>query len=86
MEQVITDSLGNTITLTYDASTDVVKVKNSGVDADFREVTRDLLWESEMILQMEIVDGIDDGWDNYSDQETRGIIRNFWLENKVNQN
>lgn len=85
MEQTLTDSLGNTITLTYDAGTDVVKVKNSGVDADFREVTRESTWNPELVLQMEIVEGIDDGWDTYSDVETRDLIRQFWMDNKVNQ-
>jgi hypothetical protein len=85
MEQTLTDSLGNTITLTYDAGTDVVKVKNSGVDTDFREVTRESTWNPELVLQMEIVEGIDDGWDTYSDIETRDLIRQFWMDNKVNQ-
>lgn len=85
MELTHTDSLGNTITLTYDAGTDVVKVKNSGVDADFREVTREATWNPELVLQMEIVEGIDDGWDTYSDIETRDLIRQFWMDNKVNQ-
>jgi|Laugresu1bdmlbsd_1035121.scaffolds.fasta_scaffold01183_10 hypothetical protein len=85
MEQTLTDSLGNTITLTYDAGTDVVKVKNSGVDTDFREVSREATWNPELVLQMQIVEGIDDGWDTYSDIETRDLIRQFWLDNKVNQ-
>lgn len=85
MEQVLTDSLGNTITLTYDAGTDVVKVKNSAVDADFREVTREAQWNPELVLQLEITSGDDDGWDNYSDVETRDLIRQFWVDNKVDQ-
>jgi hypothetical protein len=85
MEQTLTDTLGNTVTLTYDAGTDVVKVKNNGVDSDFREVTRELQWNPDLVLQLEIVTGDDDGWDNYSDDETRGLIRQFWLDNKVNQ-
>ena len=86
MEQVLTDSLGNTITLTYDAVADIVKVKNSGVDSDFREVRRELMWNPELVLEIEITEGNEtDGWDSYSDEETRGLIRNFWLENKVNQ-
>jgi len=86
MEQVITDTLGDTITLAYDASNDVVKVKNSGIDVDFREVTREERWNPDLVLQLEIVTGDDDGWNDYSDDETRGLIRQFWLDNKVNQN
>lgn len=85
MEQTLTDTLGNTVTLTYDAGTDVVKVKNNGVDSDFREVTRESQWNPDLVLQLEIVTGDDDGWDTYSDDETRGLIRQFWLDNKVNQ-
>ena len=85
MEQTHIDSLGNTITLTYDVLTDVVKVKNSGVDTDFREVTREALWNPELILQLEVFEGTDDEWDDYSDEEARGVIRDFWLNNKVNQ-
>lgn len=85
MEQILTDTLGNTITLTYDAGTDVVKVKNSGIDTDFREVTREAQWNPDLVLQMEIVSGDDDGWDTYSDEDTRNVIRQFWLDNKVNQ-
>jgi len=86
MEQVITDTLGDTITLAYDASNDVVKVKNSGIDVDFREVTGEERWNPDLVLQLEIVTGDDDGWNDYSDDETRGLIRQFWLDNKVNQN
>lgn len=85
MEQILTDTLGNTLTLTYDAGTDVVKVKNNGVDSDFREVTRESQWNPDLVLQLEIVSGDDDGWDTYSDTETRDSIRQFWLDNKVNQ-
>lgn len=85
MEQTLNDSLGNTITLTYDAGTDVVKVKNSGVDSDFREITREEMWNPLVVLKMDILDGVHDGWDDYSDEETRGLIRQFWMENKVNQ-
>ncbi len=85
MEQTHIDSLGNTITLTYDVLTDVVKVKNSGVDPDFREVTREPLWNPDLVLQMEVVEGNDDGWNEYSDIETRDLIRQFWLDNKVNK-
>jgi hypothetical protein len=85
MEQILTDTLGNTVTLTYDAVTDVVKVKNNGVDSDFREVTRELQWNPDLVLQLEIVTGDNDGWDNYSDVETRDLIRQFWIDNKVDQ-
>ncbi len=85
MEQTHIDSLGNTITLTYDVLTDVVKVKNSGVDPDFREVTREPLWNPDLVLQMEVFEGNDDGWNEYSDIETRDLIRQFWLDNKVNK-
>ena len=85
MEQILTDSLGNTITLTYDVLTDVVKVKNSGVDTDFREVTREAKWDPELVLQLEVFEGTDDEWNEYSDDETRGAIRQFWLDNKINQ-
>jgi hypothetical protein len=85
MEQILNDSLGNTITLTYDEVADVVKVKNSGVDTDFREVRRESMWNPELVLEIEIIEGDNDGWDDYSDLETRSLIRSFWMDNKVNQ-
>jgi hypothetical protein len=85
MQDIIVDSLGNTIELTYDAGTDTVKVKNSAVDSDFRELKRMAMWPDEVILELETEDGGDDGWNDYSDEITRYNIRLFWLNNKVNQ-
>lgn len=87
MEQTLIDSLGNTITLTYDAETDVVKVKNSGVDSDFREVNRQPVFDdpSVVLLGLETPNNGDDGWNEYSDDTAKSEIRNFWTKNKVDQ-
>jgi hypothetical protein len=84
-QDTILDSLGNTIELTYDSDTDIVKVKNNGVDTDFREVKRMAMWNPNLVLELETLYGGDDGWDTYSDEITRYHIRLFWENNKVNQ-
>lgn len=85
IQDTIIDSLGNTIELIYDEGTDVVKVKNSAVDSDFREVRRMAMWNPNLVLGLETAGGGDDGWNNYSDDISRYHIRLFWESHKVNQ-
>ena len=85
VRDIIVDSLGNTIELIYDDVADVVKVKNSAVDSDFREVRRQAMWNPNLVLELETPEGLDDGWNTYSDEITRYNIRRFWEINKVNK-
>ncbi len=85
IQDIIVDSLGNTIELIYDEGSDVVKVKNSAVDSDFREVRRMAMWNPNLVLELETDGGVDDGWSDYSDEITRYNIRLFWERNKINQ-
>jgi hypothetical protein len=83
MEQVINDSLGNTITLVYDQITDSVTVNNSGIDTDYHEVTKNVAVVDD-VIQIDGTEG-ENTWENWSDEETRGQVRLFWDTHKVNK-
>lgn len=85
MEQVLVDTQGHTITLVYESSTDTVKVKNSGVDLDFREIIRSQSQKPDVVIELESEIGENDGWITYSDEETLAKIREFWDLNKVSK-
>jgi hypothetical protein len=81
MEQTITDSLGNEITVIYDETTDTLTVKNPAVDEDFHEVTRVELSKPDMVIEIEGITG-PDSWESWSDMETRNVLVQIWEENK----
>jgi hypothetical protein len=81
MEQIVTDSLGNEITIIYDETTDTVTVKNPAVDGEFHEVTRMQLSKPEMVVIIEGTDG-EGSWETWSDHETRSLVVDTWLTNK----
>jgi hypothetical protein len=85
IEETIVDSLGSTIELIYDVGSDTVKVKNSSVDTDFREVRIMEMWRPNIVLELETLNGGDDGWKDYSDENVRSRIRLFWETNKINK-
>jgi hypothetical protein len=84
MEQIITDSLGNDITVVYDETTDTVTVKNPAVDNDFHEITRFEQSKPDMVVVIEGLDG-EGSWETWSDIDARNSVVEFWLENKKNQ-
>jgi hypothetical protein len=84
MEQTITDSLGNDITIIYDETTDTLTVKNPAVDEDFHGVTRLDSSKPEMVIVIEGTDG-PDSWESWSDEQTRQTLAQIWLDNKKNQ-
>jgi len=67
IEETIVDSLGSTIELIYDVGSDTVKVKNSSVDTDFREVKIMEMWRPNIVLELETLDGGDDRSGHYYD-------------------
>ena len=82
MEQTLTDSLNNTIVFKYDESNDSVFVKNSAVSAEFMVITKNT---SEACVADDVImipDFLE--YDTWSDPETRGELRVFWNEHKVN--
>lgn len=85
MEETLIDTQGNTITLVYESETDTVKVKNSGVDTDFREIIRSQSQKPDVVIELECEIGENDGWITYSDDATLAKIREFWDNNKVNK-
>jgi hypothetical protein len=85
IQETISDLSSNTIELIYDVDNDIVKVKNSGVDTDFREVKRLGMFNPDIVIGLETPNGEDDRWDDYSDINTRNSIRLFWETHKVNK-
>lgn len=85
MEQILVDTSGNTITLVYESETDVVKVKNSGIDLEFREILRSESQKPDVVIELQTESGENDGWLTYSDFDTLANIREFWETNKVNK-
>jgi hypothetical protein len=81
MEQKVTDSLGNEITIIYDEATDKLTVNNPAVDEDFHEVTRVELSKPDMVIEIEGVTG-PDSWESWSDDAVRNILVEVWNENK----
>ena len=84
MEQKITDTLGNEITLQYDETTDTVTVNNPAVDNEFHEITRSEISKPDMVLEIEGIEG-EGSWEGWSDDATRNEVVKFWMENKKNQ-
>jgi hypothetical protein len=83
MEQTLTDSLDNTIVFKYDESSDSVFVKNSAVSAEFMEVVKNVdsaVVEFDVIMIPDFLE-----YDTWSDDETRGKLKLFWDEHKVNK-
>ena len=85
IQETIVDSLGSTVELIYDGDSDAVKVKNLSVDTDFREVKIMEMWRPNIVLELVTLDGGDDGWGDYSDENVRSRIRLFWETHKVNK-
>ena len=81
MEKVITDSLGNVITMKYDEVNDSVSVKNSAVSEEFMEVIKNT---SEDVIDLDVVmipDHLE--YDTWSDVRTRIELKLFWDLYKV---
>lgn len=81
MEQKITDSLGNEITIVYDETTDTLTVNNPAVDAEFHEVRRMDSCKPDMVIEIEGTHG-EGSWEAWSDEEVRNIVVTAWEENK----
>ena len=82
MEQTLTDTLGNTIIFKYDETLDSVFVKNSAVSTEFMVITKNTSEGAiidDVIMIPEFLE-----YDTWSDDETRGQLRVFWNEHKVN--
>lgn len=81
MEQIVTDSLGNEITIIYDETTDKLVVRNPAVDEEFHEVTRMQMSKPDMVVVIEGLDG-EGSWETWSDHETRNLVVQTWMDNK----
>jgi hypothetical protein len=82
MENTVTDSLNNQITMKYEESNNMVYVKNSGVDEEFYPVLmdKDVTFDGqpEPVNIMKIVGTV---WDDWSDLQTRVLLRAFYENN-----
>jgi len=81
MEQKVTDTLGNEITIIYDEATDKVTVHNPAFDDEFHEVRRFELSKPDMVVEIEGLSG-EDSWETWSDHETRELVVQTWMDNK----
>jgi hypothetical protein len=81
MENKVTDTHGNEITIIYDETTDMVTVKNPAFDNDFHEVRRSQLSKPNMVVEIRGLSG-EDSWDTWSDFDTRHLVVQTWLDNK----
>lgn len=77
MEEIMTDTLGNEITLRYDSVTDTVFVKNSGYNDSFYEVYNC----NDDELPIICIDGVEN-WEEWSDPKTRWMVGDFYWSNK----
>ena len=85
IQETIVDSFGNTIELIYDVDNDIVRSKHLAVDSDFREVKRLNMFNPDIVIGLETPNGMDDRWEDYTDQAARSRIRQFWETHKVNK-
>ena len=85
IQETIVDSFGSTIELIYDVDNDVVRSKHLSIDSDFREVKRLSMFNPGIVIGLETPNGMDDRWEDYTDQASRSRIREFWETNKVNK-
>jgi hypothetical protein len=88
MEQTIIDTLGTTITLKYDVSTDTVTVQNPAKNEEFHVVTgKEIENEDNTKSYVIFVGDIPgDEWENtWSDTSARFKVSEFYHENKINK-
>lgn len=82
MEQIFNDTLGNVITVRYDAETNVVTVNNNAIDSVYYEIVR---CNEDVEPHVICIDSISEWsiWESWSDVETRLKVGEFFWANKV---
>lgn len=85
IQEVITDTLGNTITLIYDEEINKVTVNNTQFGSDFVEITTKMYEDESGEFEVTLLDGMDGKeWEEtWSDKNTRWKVSDFYYNNKV---
>jgi hypothetical protein len=85
LEETITDTLGNSLTLRYDDVNDQVSIRNTGIDGEFRLIhLNPAMLVSDDIITVADVNGPEE-WDSFTDDIGRGKMKLFWDTHKINK-
>ena len=85
LEETITDTLGNSLTLRYDDVNDQVSIRNTGIDGEFRLIhLNPAMLVPDNIITVADVNG-PEVWDSFTDDIGRGKMKLFWDTHKINK-
>ena len=85
LEETITDTLGNSLTLRYDDVNDQVSIRNTGIDGEFRLIhLTPAMLVPDNIITVADVNGPEE-WDSFTDDIGRGKMKLFWDTHKINK-
>jgi hypothetical protein len=85
LEETITDTLGNSLTLRYDDVNDQVSIRNTGIDGEFRLIhLNPAMLVPDNIITVADVNGPEE-WDSFTDDIGRGKMKLFWDTHKINK-
>ena len=85
LEETITDTLGNSLTLRYDDVNDQVSIRNTGIDGEFRLIhLNPAMLVPDNIITVADVNGPEE-WDSLTDDIGRGKMKLFWDTHKINK-
>ena len=85
LEETITDTLGNSLTLRYDDVNDQVSIRNTGIDGEFRLIhLNPAMLVPDNIIPVADVNGPEE-WDSFTDDIGRGKMKLFWDTHKINK-
>ena len=83
MQNIVTDSSGNTITMKYDSATDTVTINNATLDSTYYIVDYN---QSTEVLPLKVVNiESEHGWEDFTDFETKTALIEFFETNKINK-
>jgi|694.fasta_scaffold21452_13 hypothetical protein len=85
VEETITDSLGNSLTLRYDDVNDQVSIRNTGMDGEFRLIyLNPAMLVPDNVITVVDVDGPEE-WEGFTDDLGRGQMKLFWDTHKIDK-
>ena len=85
VEETITDSLGNSLTLRYDDVNDQVSIRNTGMDGEFRLIyLNPAMLVPDNVITVVDVDGPEE-WEGFTDDLGRGQMKLFWETHKIDK-
>jgi hypothetical protein len=85
VEETITDSLGNSLTLRYDNVNDQITIRNTGIDGEFRIMyLNPATIDPDRAITIVDVDGPEE-WEGFTDDLGRVTMQLFWDTNKIDK-